>query len=188
MQKLQNWRIWAVYALAIPVTLATAAMPLTRQNTESKKAEQVVETTPSPDSAEPPSTPAPSPSPTAEPTPTPKPATKPRKAVVNTAGVEQWREVVSRYDWPVEEALTIMKCESGGNESRINNNPRTGDYSVGLFQVNLIGKMRQTRPPETWLLVGENNIAHAYKMYSGMGRRFGTTGGWYNCAKKFGIH
>ena len=55
-----------------------------------------------------------------------------KKRTYNTAGVEQWRPLVSTY-FPagaVEWALAIIKCESGGNPSA--KNPSSS--ASGLFQ------------------------------------------------------
>ena len=35
----------------------------------------------------------------------------------------------------------IAEAESGGNPTSLNNNPSTGDYSVGLWQINYFGSM-----------------------------------------------
>lgn len=85
---------------------------------------------------------------------------------VPTYTVEQWRSEVAKYDWPVDNVLKTMQGESGGNPSKLNNNPNTGDYSVGLMQINLFGKLAKARPSEEWLKVPENNIAYAYQMYA----------------------
>jgi len=113
---------------------------------------------------------------------TPEPTKKP-----TYTGSKNWDHILSQYDWNVDHARTIMQCESGGNPQRVNNNPNTGDYSVGLFQVNLYGSNARTRPSEDNLKIPENNIEYAYKLYKSQGDRFGTTGGWFNCAKKHGI-
>jgi hypothetical protein len=39
----------------------------------------------------------------------------------------------------------IAMAESGGNTAVLNNNPSTGDYSVGLFQINYFGSMLASR-------------------------------------------
>ena len=47
-----------------------------------------------------------------------------------------------------EEAITmaaIMMAESGGRPDALNNNPRTGDLSYGLFQINMIGNLGPAR-------------------------------------------
>lgn len=76
-----------------------------------------------------------------------------------------------------------MMIESRNNPQVINDNPKTGDYSVGCFQINLIGNMRNTRPPESQLLVAEHNVRYAYEMYKAQGT-FCKTSGWYNTCKK----
>jgi len=80
-----------------------------------------------------------------------------------------------------------MFKESSNNPLAINNNPKTGDYSVGCFQINLIGNMRNTRPAESWLLVAKNNVQYAYQMYSNQGQTFCKTSGWYNSCKATGV-
>lgn len=98
------------------------------------------------------------PKPKEEPKPKPKP--KPKVKVYYGSGVERWRPLVSKYDWKVDKALSIMRCESGGNPNAIS---RTNDY--GLFQLNAptwIGKYGLTysniRNPET-------NVYAAYRIY-----------------------
>lgn len=94
---------------------------------------------------------------------------------------------LSKYDWNLSDAYKIMMQESGNNPLQINDNPRTGDYSVGCFQINLIGNMRHTRPPESWLLNPTNNVKYAYEMYSAQGRTFCKTSGWYNSCIATGV-
>jgi hypothetical protein len=91
---------------------------------------------------------------------------KVRVASAVKPGAEQWRGLVAKH-FPanqVDTALKVMACESGGNSSALNNNPRTGDYSVGLFQINLFGRLATSRPSEAWLKVPENNIQYASRM------------------------
>lgn len=110
---------------------------------------------------------------TPPPTPQPPVATpKPKKALALSPGVEQWRSIVAEYDWPVDQALAIMKCESGGNPNSVS---RTNDH--GLMQIN-----------KGLALYGEQiydpafNIAIAYKFYY-------SQRGWqpWSCARKLGI-
>lgn len=68
-----------------------------------------------------------------------------------------------------EKALRIAICESGLNPNALNDNPKTGDYSVGLFQINLYGELAKTRPSEEWLKDPLNNIAYAYELYKKSG-------------------
>lgn len=80
-----------------------------------------------------------------------------------------------------------MMQESSNDPTKVNNNPDTGDYSVGCMQINLMGNMRNTRPPEDWLKVAENNVAYAYQMYSAQGRTFCKTSGWKNSCIATGV-
>lgn len=61
---------------------------------------------------------------------TPAPSAS-RKVAQVSPGVEQWRSIVAQYDWPVNIALAIMRCESGGNPTAVS---PTNDH--GLFQIN----------------------------------------------------
>ena len=95
---------------------------------------------------------------------------------------------LSKYDWNYTEAYKILEQENrSDNPQIVNNNPATGDYSVGCYQINLIGAMRNHRPSEEWLKVAENNVQYAYQMYVAQGRTFCKTSGWYNSCKKAGI-
>lgn len=91
---------------------------------------------------------------------------------------------LGKYDWDQTQARKVMMQESGNNPKIINDNPATGDYSVGCFQVNLIGNMRNSRPPESELLTAPVNVAFAYKLWVSQGRSFCTSGGWLNTCRK----
>lgn len=59
-----------------------------------------------------------------------------------TAGTEQWRTLAeSIFHRDVSYLLAVMQCESGGNAYALNINPRTGDHSVGLMQINIRGEL-----------------------------------------------
>ncbi len=94
---------------------------------------------------------------------------------------ESFRPYVEEYDWDSDIMLSIIKHESGCMPSAVNNNPATGDYSVGLTQVNLYGKLRSVRPTEADLKDYKKNLAYAYKIYEGAGKRFGND--WTTCKK-----
>lgn len=56
--------------------------------------------------------------------------------------------LASKYGLDREKAITmgaIMMAESGGRPGEVNNNPRTGDLSYGLFQINMIGSLGPAR-------------------------------------------
>jgi len=77
-------------------------------------------------------------------------------------------------------ALRVARAESGLNPKAMNTNANTGDYSVGLFQINLIGSLfegrlaraeylgytgERTREALTlWLQNEDNNILYARSM------------------------
>lgn len=96
-------------------------------------------------------------------------------------------EILARYDWDVNSAYKILKCESSGNDKAHNFSHATKDNSHGLFQINTYGSLANVRPSRDWLIDPANNIEFAYQLYLQEGRRFGTTGGWYNCAKREGV-
>ena len=89
-------------------------------------------------------------------------------------------EMIAEYDWDTEKAIAIMQCESRGNPEAINSNATTKDYSVGLFQINLYGELRNHRPSEEWLKVARNNIEYAYSLWEET-RSFNRH--WVNCSK-----
>lgn len=114
----------------------------------------------------------------------PKQALQP---VILPTGVEYYRHIVERYDWNANHALIIMGCESGGNPNSVNWNDAKlpgGRESVGLFQIRRL----DGRPSHEALKDPEMNIQIAYGLWTASGRRFGSTLGWFNCAKKFGIY
>lgn len=92
-------------------------------------------------------------------------------------------QIIASYDWDYETALFIAQCESSLNPEALNDNPATGDYSVGLFQINLYGGNAEERPTEEWLKVPENNISFAYELYS----KGGWERHWRNCYNKLGV-
>jgi hypothetical protein len=72
---------------------------------------------------------------------------------------------ILKYNWDTRIARAVMMAESGGNTSIVNNNPRTGDYSIGCFQVNIYGGNARNRPSEEQLKDPAVNVAFAYNLW-----------------------
>ena len=79
-------------------------------------------------------------------------------------GVEHY-DLMADCGWDLDVAYAVMWAESRGNPNAINWNPKTKDYSIGLFQINLYGELAKNRPSVEWLLVAENNIMYACEMW-----------------------
>ena len=94
---------------------------------------------------------------------------------------------LAKYDWPRADAYKIMFKESSNNPQILNNNPATGDYSVGCFQVNLRGALAAGRPSEQELKDPVINVRWAYRHYVSEGRSFCKTSGWYNSCLATGV-
>lgn len=75
--------------------------------------------------------------------------------------VEQWRPIVAKYPWPVDQAMLVMARESGGNPRAVS---ATDDH--GLFQIHsgLANYGQAIYDPET-------NVKIAYGMYASRGWR-----------------
>lgn len=103
---------------------------------------------------------------------------------VNTArnGCEQYRSLVSLYNWDVNVALAIMRAESGCNHMADNSGlNRDGTSDKGLMQINsihvtsgLISDQGRYDPAA--------NLDAAYKLYRGAGNSF-TPWAAYNSGK-----
>ncbi len=101
-------------------------------------------------------------------TPTAPPdTTVPPPAADHPAAVEQWRGLVSAY-WPaslVEEALSVIDCESNGDPNAVN--PSSG--ASGLFQF-LPSTWASAAPQAGWagadVFDPGANVATAYWLYS----------------------
>ncbi len=94
---------------------------------------------------------------------------------------------LSKYDWNQQDAYKVMYQESSNNPLTVNDNPATGDYSIGCFQINIRGNLALTRPSKEWLQNPVNNVSYAYQMYINQGRTFCKTSGWYNTCKKLNM-
>ena len=92
---------------------------------------------------------------------------------------------ILKYDWNQEVAYNVMMVESSNKPTNLNDNPKTGDYSVGCFQINLYGSNLQAKygtakslgytggvdrdSLQEWLWNAENNVKVAYTMWRGSG-------------------
>lgn len=89
-------------------------------------------------------------------------------SVQHPIGCENYRELVSQYDWNVSVMLQIMKAESSCNPSSVGDNyPIRGLLapSCGLFQIRTLS----SRPSCEALKDPATNIAWAYRIYQGQG-------------------
>ena len=96
-------------------------------------------------------------------------AEAPTAELPEVTSCDYYKQLIRQYDWNDEVAISIMLAESGCNESVVNDNPRTKDYSVGLFQVNLYGGNAKHRPSEAELKDPKTNIEFAYNLWKDYG-------------------
>lgn len=118
-------------------------------------------------------------------TPAPTQAAAPQGAPMATqfvGGSGDCAAEIAKYDWNVAVATAVARAESGLNAGALNDNPATGDYSVGCFQVNLYGANARTRPSEAALKNAATNVAWAYNNYKENGSSF--IGQWGVCNGK----
>jgi hypothetical protein len=106
--------------------------------------------------------------PVVEPVPVVTPAVKVPQPTVHPIGCENYRQLVSQYEWNVEVALKVMRAESGCNPSAIGDQYTIrGLYapSCGLFQIRTL----QGRPTCEQLQNPATNIEWAIKLYRASG-------------------
>ena len=72
-------------------------------------------------------------------------------------------------DWNGDYAVKLFNCESSLNPKALNDNPLTGDFSVGIAQINLHGNLAKDRPTKEQLYDAKFNIDYAYEMYKKAG-------------------
>lgn len=137
--------------------------------TSSQKAEPKAEVAPE----------APAPTPQPEPQPVPEVETPVEPTPVASGSCA---DEIAKYNWSHNVALAVARAESGLDTSAVNNNPATGDYSVGCFQVNIYGRNALSRPSEPQLKDAATNVAWAHKIYTGNGNSF--IGQWGVCRSK----
>lgn len=112
------------------------------------------------------------------------PASAPTKAISGGGDCE----ASIRRIFPASEharAIKVMIQESSRNPSIHNYNPSTGDDSYGCFQINLAGNNKYSRPSPAELVIADNNVAFAYRLWQSTG--WCSTGGWLNTGIKVGI-
>ncbi len=104
--------------------------------------------------------------------PAPKVNAPPAKRASYPASVDKWKTSVEKYPWPVEQALAVMACESGGNPLAIS---PTNDY--GLFQIH-----NGLTSFGSIIYTPEENIRIAYEHYY-------KHRGWqpWTCARRLGF-
>jgi cytoskeletal protein RodZ len=113
----------------------------------------------------------------------PKPAAAAtNKTAPASSGSGSCQAEIAKYGWNQSVATAVMLAESGGNTGIVNNNPATGDYSVGCFQVNIYGANARTRPSEAALKNAATNVQWAYNNYVANGHSF--LGQWGVCRSK----
>jgi murein DD-endopeptidase MepM/ murein hydrolase activator NlpD len=95
-----------------------------------------------------------------------------------TLGTQQLVSLARGAGFTPDEAVimaAIAKAESGGKSGELNNNPKTGDLSYGLWQINMIGSLGPARLKEFGISRYEDlfdpatNAKAAYKVYKSSG-------------------
>lgn len=119
--------------------------------------------------------------PAEEPAPQPVQSSQAPIGVTDRGGTGDCAAEIAKYDWPYGVALSVATAESGLRPGVVNNNPDTGDYSVGCFQVNLYGANATTRPSEEALRDAAVNVEWAYNNWRYNKRSF--IGQWGVCRK-----
>lgn len=109
-------------------------------------------------------------------------AAAPVRGGISGGGSGDCAAEIAKYDWNQSVALAVARAESGLNPGNLNDNPSTGDYSVGCFQVNIYGANAASRPSEAQLKIASVNVAFAYRLYAGNGHSF--IGQWGVCRAK----
>lgn len=105
-----------------------------------------------------------------------------KSAPVSASGSGSCAAEIAKYSWNQSVALAVAQAESDLNPGIVNDNPATGDYSVGCFQVNLFGANAYSRPSEAQLKNAAVNVQWAYNNYVANGSSF--IGQWGVCNGK----
>ena len=99
---------------------------------------------------------------------TPPVVVAPKPVVKHPKGCENYKDLVSQYEWNTEVALKVMHAESGCNPSAIGDTRVIGGIyapSCGLFQIRTL----QGRPNCDQLQNPNTNIEWAIKLYRASG-------------------
>lgn len=171
------------FAKPTPITVQNFEQVAITEHASAAPAEEPTATTPAIDK------PAPEPAPVvAE-----KPAVATPAAPTSSCAAE-----VNKYSsWNQTVAYNVMMAESTNDHNTLNDNPMTGDYSVGCFQINLLGANLNSKyrvaltlgysdglgleQMVAWLKNPVNNVAMANTMYN----MAGNWGDWkYTCQTK----
>lgn len=99
------------------------------------------------------------------PTVTPEP---PKPKPVYPKGCENYRNLISQYNWNIDVALQVMRAESGCNPNAVGDNRVIGGIyapSCGLFQIRTL----KGRPSCDQLQNPTTNVEWAYKLYQASG-------------------
>lgn len=100
--------------------------------------------------------------------PEPEQTPKAKPAVIHPIGCENYRQLISQYEWNVDVALNVMRAESGCNPNAKGDNRVIGGIyapSCGLFQIRTL----QGRPTCEQLQDPATNIEWAFKLYRASG-------------------
>lgn len=112
-------------------------------------------------------------------------ADMPRDAIARDR-VETPKEVIKRiFGKDADNANKIADCESHFNTLAHNYNPKTKDDSYGLFQVNLWGNMKNTRPAPEVLKTVEGNVQFAKVLFDSAGQTWSSN--WKVCSRINGL-
>lgn len=106
--------------------------------------------------------------PVVQPKQEPSPQPTPPEPIQHPTGCENYRQLISQYDWNVNVMLQIASAESGCNPYAVGDTwAINGLYapSCGLFQVRTLAG----RPDCESLKDPATNIEWAYKIYKGQG-------------------
>lgn len=100
-------------------------------------------------------------------------------------------------DKNIETAIDVIRQESGGRPGALNPDARTGDYSMGIFQINMIGQMgidRNKQYLEKYGKYGYKGKESLYNPYINAMIAADMSGGgntwdkhWVNTSKKLGL-